>query len=153
MFKPSAIFCFLLASPLAASGVSALPDTGKTALDGLMIYDGHWEVRASKPWSGLAPGAVDDLVSQCKRYTLYLACEQTVNAKPQALIVFTLADGPGQFNTRIIAPNGLAGGRGNFTASGNHWTYLDKPAAGLTGPWSRVENFIVDLNNIRFEEI
>jgi hypothetical protein len=123
-----------------------------TPFDPLKIYNGDWAVRALHPWSGAAPGAIDRLKSKCQHFTLYFACEQTVNGKPQALIVYTINTGPGQLYTRTIAPNGLAGGRGDLTIDGNHWTYLDKPAAGLTGPWSRVENTIVDRNHIRFEE-
>jgi hypothetical protein len=46
----------------------------------------------------------------------------------------------------------LAGGRGDLTLDGNHWTYLDKPPATLKGNWSRTENFIVDHDHIRFED-
>jgi hypothetical protein len=92
------------------------------------------------------------LKSQCNSFALYFACEQTVNGKPQALIVYTVGEAPGRFNTRTIAPNGLAGARGELTINDNHWTYLDKPPANLKGPWSRVENTIVDSNHIRFEE-
>jgi hypothetical protein len=123
-----------------------------TPFEPLKIYNGDWSVRASHPWSGAVPGAIDRLHSKCEHFTLYFACEQTVNGKPQALIVYTINTGPGQLYTRTIAPNGLAGGRGDLTIDGNHWTYLDKPAAGLAGPWSRVENTIVDRNHIRFEE-
>ena len=116
------------------------------------IYDGNWAVRATHPWSGASTGAVDRLESRCRRFTLYFACEQTVNGKPQALIVYTAGNAPGGLHTRTIAPNGLAGGRGDLTLEGKRWTYLDKPPAGLKGPWSRVENVIVDRDHIRFEE-
>jgi len=135
-----------------ACGVSAQPRGRHTPFDALMIYNGDWAVRALHPWSGAPPGAIDRLKSQCRRFTLYFACQQTVNGKPQVLIVYTISTGPGRFNTRTIAPNGLAGGRGDLTIDGDRWTYLDKPSSGLTGPWSRVENIIVDRNHIRFEE-
>jgi len=135
-----------------ACGVSAQTRDQNTPFDVLMIYNGDWAVRALHPWSGGAPGAVDHLKSRCQRFTLYFACEQTVNGKPQTLIVYTKGTGPGKFNTRTIAPNGLAGGRGDLTIDGDRWTYLDKPPAGLNGPWSRVENVILNRNQIRFEE-
>src|SRR6185295_19488098 len=58
----------------------------------------------------------------------------------------------GHLTTRTIAPNGLAGGRGDLVIEGARWSYLDKPPATLTGPWSRVENVIVDRDHIRFAE-
>jgi len=118
----------------------------------LLLYPGIWKVTADHPWSGAAPGAVDRLRSDCKIFHAYFACEQSVNGKPLALIVYTAGDRPLEYHTRTIAPNGLAGGRGTMTIAGNRWTYLDKPAAGLSGPWSRVENVIVTRDRIRFAE-
>lgn len=117
----------------------------------LAVYDGNWAVHATHPWSGAASGAIDHLVSRCHRFTVYMACEQTINSKPTSILVYTLAGG-GHLNTRTIAPDGLAGGRGELSMSGVHWTYIDKPPASLKGNWSRVENEIVDRDNIVFQE-
>jgi hypothetical protein len=123
----------------------------------LDIYDGHWSVRAEHPWGGGPAGSVDRLISQCHRFTAYFACEQTVNGKPEAMLVYTAEATPTDgklvhLHSRLINPAGLSGGRGDLTLDGNHWTYLDKPPAPLKGNWSRVENFIVDHDHIRFEE-
>lgn len=118
----------------------------------LAVYNGTWTVQAEHPWNGGAPGASDQLVSRCQRFTLYFACEQTVNGKPQAFLVYTATSTPHVLHTRMITPDGLAGGRGDLTLDGNHWTYLDKPPPSLKGNWSRVENFILDHDHIRFEE-
>jgi len=143
---------------IAMSGApSAAPATAQSVtaddpFSDLTIYDGNWTVHATHPWSGAPAGTAERLQSRCKRFTLYFACEQTVNGKVLALIVYTKGETRGHFNTRTIAPNGLAGGRGDLVIDGTHWTYLDKPPASLTGPWSRVENVIVDRDHIRFEE-
>jgi hypothetical protein len=118
----------------------------------LTVYNGTWSVRAEHPWSGGARGSLDQLVSRCQHFTQYFACEQTVNGKAQSLIVYTAGSASGKLHTRFITPDGLAGGRGDLTLDGNHLTYLDKPPATLKGNWSRVENFILDHNHIRFEE-
>lgn len=118
----------------------------------LAIYNGDWLVRADHPWSGAATGAADRLSSRCSKFTLYFACEQTVNGEPKMLIVYTAGDRAGYLNTRSIAPNGLAGGRGDLVMEGKRWTYVDKPPAGLKGPWSRTINTIVDDDHIQFEE-
>lgn len=118
----------------------------------LAIYHGTWTVRAEHPWSGRAPGATDTLVSRCQHFTRYFACEQAVNGKTLALLVYTADSAPGKLHSRFVAPDGLAGGRGDLTIDGNHWTYLDKPPAPLRGNWSRVENVIVDHDHLRFEE-
>ena len=131
-----------------AAGVQPAPDPFAP----LTVYDGTWTVQAEHPWSGGAPSTLDHLVSRCQRFTLYFACEQTVNGKTQALLVYTASSSPGKLHSRFIAPDGLAGGRGDLTLNGNHWTYLDKPPVPLKGNWSRVENFILDHDHIRFEE-
>ncbi len=117
----------------------------------LAVYDGEWEIRAKNPWSGGPAGTVDRLTSRCHRFTAYLTCEQTVNGKTGSLIIYTLA-ADGGFNTRTVAPNGLAGGRGTLSLAGPRWTYLDKPPPPLAGNWSRVENIIVDHHHIHFAE-
>jgi len=128
----------------------------------LMVYSGSWTVKTEHPWSGSAPGTPDHLVSKCQHFTQYLACEQTVNGKTlspffQSLLVYTAGTSPGNLHTRFIVPDGQAGARGDLTLDGNHWTYLDKPPAGLPhcesrSNWSRTENFLLDRDHIRFEE-
>ena len=118
----------------------------------LALYHGTWTVRAEHPWSGGPPGTADQLVSRCQRFARYFACEQTVNGRTQALLVYTADSASGGLHSRVIAPDGRAGGRGDLTIDGDHWTYLDKPPRPLRGKWSRVENVILDHDHIRFEE-
>jgi hypothetical protein len=148
-----AIPCIAIAvSMLCLATIAAAEGPQSDPFAELAIYDGRWNVRATHPWSGAQAGAVDRLESRCRRFTRYFACEQTVNDKPLMLIVYTAGDAPGHLHTRMIAPDGRAGARGDLGLDGRRWTYLDKPAAGLQGPWSRVENVIVDHDHIRFEE-
>ncbi len=128
---------------------------GQTATDPfapLTIYNGTWTVHAAHPWGGGPPGTADHLVSRCQRFTEFFACEQTVDDKAVGLIVYTIGSSAGKLHSRFIAPDGLAGGRGDFILDGSHWTYLDKPPKGLTGKWSRVENYVLNHDHIRFEE-
>jgi len=123
----------------------------------LEIYNGTWNVKAEHPLGEDKPGAKpggtpDRLLSQCHHFTQYFTCEQTVNGKTLSLIVYTAGASPGKLHTRFIVPDGQAGARGDLTLDGNHWTYLDKPPAGLKGNWSRTENYILDHDHIRFEE-
>jgi hypothetical protein len=63
----------------------------------LNVYNGDWAVRALHPWSAAIAGAVDRLKSRCQTFTRYFACEQTVNGKPQALIVYTIGADSARF--------------------------------------------------------
>ena len=143
------LLAFALTHPFSAQGATQ-PAPGPFAP--LAIYNGTWTVKAEHPWSGGPAGTSDQLVSHCQRFSLYFACEQTVNGKTQSLLVYTATSSPGKLNCRTITPDGLAGGRGDVSLQGNHWTYLDKPPLNLKGNWSRVENLILDHNHIRFEE-
>ncbi len=144
----AAVLGALMGMPASAGQTSpSMPDP----LASLALYDGEWSVRADHPWSGAAPGAIDRLSSRCHRFTAYFACEQTVDGQTANLIVYTV-DEAGRVKTQAITRNGLAGGRGDLTLVGSHWTYLDKPAPSLQGPWSRTENFVRDHDHIRFEQ-
>jgi hypothetical protein len=137
---------------VSVNQAEAQPPLATDPFKKLEIYDGDWTVRADRPWSGAPTGSSDRLRSLCQRFSTYFACEQTVNQKPVALIVYTAAEAPGRFHTRTIATDARAGGRGDLVLEGNRWTYLDKPPQGLKGPWSRTENTILDNNRIRFAE-
>lgn len=152
--KTAAVALAAIAMGGTPSEVPATPQsvTSDDPFSDLTIYDGDWAVHATHPWSGAPAGTAEHLQSRCRRFTLYFACEQTVNGKVLALIVYTAGETSGHLNTRTIAPNGLAGGRGDLVIGGARWSYLDKPPASLTGPWSRVENVIVDRDHIRFNE-
>jgi len=141
-----------LALLVSADRTKAEPMSPTNAFQKLEIYGGDWSVRADHPWSGASAGSSDDLRSRCQRFSAYFACEQSVNGKPLALIVYTAGDAPNRFHTRTIATDGRAGGRGDLVLEGNRWTYLDKPPLGLKGAWSRTENIVRDGNHIRFVE-
>ncbi|MEP6881296.1 MAG: hypothetical protein ABI866_04845 [Dokdonella sp.] len=142
----------LVAMISLTTSVFAQAELKNPSLETLMFYHGSWSVRAAHPWSGAKIGAIDHLTSKCQLFTVYVACEQTVNDKPLAIIVYSLGAAPMQFYTRTVGPDGLAGARGGLTMDGHRWTYLDKPSAGMTGPWSRVENEIVNRDRILFKE-
>jgi len=74
-----------------ASGAQPAPDPFAP----LAVYNGTWTVKAEHPWSGGPPGTLDHLVSRCHYFTLYFACEQTINGKAQALLVYTISTSPG----------------------------------------------------------
>jgi hypothetical protein len=138
--------------PVAGGQQATNPSGSVNPFSSLALYNGTWKIRAEKPWGGGAKGSVDLLVSRCQPFTAYFACEQTVNGKTASLLVYTATEGSGKLHSRMITPDGLAGGRGDLTINGSHWTYLDKPPAGLEGNWSRVENEIIDRDHIHFEE-
>src|SRR5665213_2957025 len=86
----------------------------------LSAYNGTWTVHAQHSFSG-KPGP-DTLVNHCNRGQAFYTCEQIVNGKPAALVVFTLSVEPGKFDVDNILPNGHASSGTGLIVQGDHWT-------------------------------
>lgn len=116
----------------------------------IAVYNGAWTVTASKTMAGA--GKSDSLVNHCTRSEAYYSCEQVVNGKPMALIVFVPAEAPLTYHTQPILPSGYATGRGDLTISGDHWTFLGKDTEGDKTTWYRTENYFSGKDKIHFEQ-
>ncbi len=115
----------------------------------LAVLNGAWTVSTPAPASGAAKP--DNLVNHCTRTVAYYSCEQVVNGKSAALIVFVPGDAPGKYHTQIVLPNGYSTGRSDLTIDADHWTYLGKDVEGDTTTWYRTENYFHGPNSIHFE--
>ena len=112
----------------------------------LEVYEGTWTVRAEHPFSGGA--GPDTLVNHCTRGQAFYSCEQTVNGKAAALVVFTLSDTPGRYAVNTILPNGHTSSGTDLMIEGDHWTFLTH---GATGEASyKTENTFHRRDSIRF---
>ena len=117
----------------------------------ITLYQGQWTVTSPHTMAG--EGKPDTLVNHCTEGAAFYSCEQVVNGKPMALIVFTAADQPGHFYSQAIMTNGRASGRGDLTIAGDHWTYAGSGTdnAGKQ-TFYRTENFFTGANKIHFEQ-
>ena len=112
----------------------------------LRLYEGTWQVTQTTP-AGRKP---DRLVNDCARIGRYFACQQTVNGKPSALVVFIPDTVPGHYHTQIVLPDGAASGpSGTLTVTGNRWIYLGQP--GAKGVRYRTINVFSGHDRIHFE--
>ena len=118
----------------------------------LRLYAGAWQVTQTTP-AGKKP---DRLVNDCAQIGRYFACQQTVNGKPGALVVFIPAamQGHGAMlghnHTQDVLPDGAAlGPPGTLTIAGDHWTYLGGPDA--KGVRYRTINVFSGRDRIHFE--
>ncbi len=117
----------------------------------LHLYDGAWTI--TSPHSMAGEGKPDLLVNHCIETEAYYACEQVVNGKPMALIVFTATDNPAQFHSQPVLPDGHAAGRADLTLNGDHWTFFAASTDDAGKPiWYRTENYITGHDKIRFEQ-
>ena len=119
---------------------------GPSPLEQLTVYAGSWTVDA--PATSSAAAHADHLTNHCHMTDAFYTCEQVVNGKSVALLVFTATDTPGLFHSQVVLPDGHAAGRSDVTISGNHWTYLSKEGS----PQFKVENTFTGRDRIHYEQ-
>ncbi|HEY6448973.1 MAG TPA: hypothetical protein VIY53_21140 [Acidobacteriaceae bacterium] len=115
----------------------------------LRLYSGPWTVTMRDT----APGQsrTDSLVNACSLVGRYFACQQTVNGKVSALVVFVPAATPGQYFTQNVMPDGSASGRGELTIAGAHWEYSSHDEENGKTTWYRTINDFTGNDRIHFE--
>ena len=116
----------------------------------LRLYQGSWTVTRHEQSSGKT--ITDSLVNDCSQIGLYFACQQTVNGKVAALVVFIPHGSSGHYFTHAVLPDGQTPGRGELTITGPHWVYMghsDGPGGKTT--WYRTTNDFTGNDRIHFE--
>jgi hypothetical protein len=155
------ILCFLALwpSPLSPEGQSAATPSQKpvdVATDPyapLRLYDGKWDV---VPISGDKPAETVHLVNRCAKAGDFFACNQFVNGKSMALVVFlpmhALANGGYAYHNQALRPeNDGSGTWGNLEIAGDQWVYSsDETDKGKKIYW-RTTNFFSGVDKIHFE--
>ena len=117
----------------------------------IKVFEGTWTVVSAHTMTG--DGRPDTIVNHCNEGTAFYACEQMVNGRSLALIVYTATDDPTKFHSQPVLPNGQAVGRGDLTILGDHWTFSGsgKDDAGKE-TFYRTENFFTGRDKIHFEQ-
>lgn len=115
----------------------------------LRLYDGGWTVTMHDASSGKT--TTDALVNACSLLKPFFVCQQTVNGKPGALVVFVPAETPGHYYTQNVLPEGWATGRGDLSIEGGHWTYLGHDEENGKTTWYRTVNDFTGTDRIHFE--
>ena len=117
----------------------------------LRLYNGTWTITAPITMAG--DGKPDTLADRCTEGEAFYSCEQIVNGKSMALIIFTSAGEPGKFYTQAVLPTGKALGRSDLTITGDHWTYRSTGTDDTGKPVSyRIENTFTGRDKIHFEQ-
>jgi hypothetical protein len=113
----------LALSVLAAPGGPAAPAPADPYAP-LALYAGHWRLTTA------GEAQTVDLVNHCARTGLFFACEQVVDGKPVALVVFlpTTRGEKGQaYRTQALDADGAAVHPWyDLTIDGDDWTYAHK---------------------------
>ena len=126
----------------------AASDTLSNTLALLTVYDGSWLINQAA--NAGAAARTDHLTNHCHMVTAFYTCEQVVNGKADALLIFVGATDTNRYYSVVVLPDGQAKGRSLLTIDGNHWTFSQDDAAGK--PNFRVENLFKGKNHIHFEQ-
>jgi len=114
-----------------------------SAYEPLKLYHGKWQAvmadAAAKP---------DELVDECGRIGKYFTCQQTVNGKIGALLIFVPAETAGHYFTNSVTSEGWANGRGELEITGDRWLYSSK---SQDGKHHRTLNQFTGRDKIHFE--
>lgn len=117
----------------------------------LKLYDGNWEVKVSVP-----EPKVDHVVNHCAQTGLFYSCEQVVNGKTSALVVFLpvgkTSSGALEYRTQPLSANASAAGEwGRLVIDGDMWVYSwDSGDDKKIVHW-RVTNHFTGKEKIHFE--
>src|SRR5579875_688920 len=84
----------------------------------LHVYEGAWTITSNHTQASASKQ--DTLVNRCNEGAAFYTCEQIVNGRTLALIVFTATSDPGKFHTQPVLPNGTALPGSELTINGNH---------------------------------
>ena len=110
-----------LAAACALGPLGAAAAPGDDPYASLKLYDGAWVI-------GSSDGKTTHVENHCARTGLFFACEQVVNGKPAALVVFLpqgkTAEGQ-TYRTQALKADATAPGPWYHLAiDGEHWVYV-----------------------------
>lgn len=137
---------FFVAIAVAALAIAPATSNAQDAIYGpLQLYEGSWIATSS------SRGKPDLIHNDCARVGNYFACQQTVNGKVGALLVFVPREEPGKYFTQAIDTDGRAIGRGNLEIAGEHWTYSSEGRDADTVKYYRTTNTFSGHDRIHYE--
>jgi hypothetical protein len=116
----------------------------------LWLYHGHWKAKSA---SGDSAPKLVDIVNYCARVGRFFGCEQTVDGKPGAMVVYIPAETPGHFYTQAILPDGNANGRGELIIEGDRWTFQSASPKDEKPPHYKTTNVFSGKDRIHFEQL
>jgi hypothetical protein len=114
----------------------------------LWLYDGGWQVAPKNIAAGAKP---DQLLNECKQVGMYFTCQQTVNGKAGALLIFIPTEKKGHYYTQNVRPEGFASGRGDLDIEGDRWTYLSRALEDGKSKYYRTQNVFNGKDHIHYE--
>ena len=137
----------LLAAMIAGAAGMAY---GADAYTPLGLYQGTWKTTNQAATGGPVTSKV--IANECARIGQFFGCQQTIDGKPGALILFLPAAQPGHYYTQAVTAEGFATGRGDLLIEGDRWTYSSKSKEDGKETFYRTTNQFTGSDRIHFEQ-
>jgi hypothetical protein len=118
--------------------------------DPLWLYQGTWEF--TKHVADGAAAVPDKILNDCGQAGKFFMCQQTVNGKLGALVIFIPRETAGHYYTQALSPDGKAMGRGELEIEGDRWTYPSKEEENGKTKYYRTTNVFSGKDHIHFEQ-
>jgi hypothetical protein len=127
------------------------PAFGKDpAYEPLWLYKGAWKGTRK---AGNAAPVTNTIKNDCALAGRFFVCQQTVDGKPGALLIFVPAGSPGSYYTQAVLQEGFATGRGELRIEGNRWTYSSKAERNGKTTYHRTTNVFTGKDRIHSEQL
>ena len=123
-------------------------------LDRIAVYAGTWHNRVehyATPY-GKAGTETTTLRNDCWRARAFYACEQVVDGKPVALVVFVYDIAKHSYITHPIPADGSAAGNGTLLIDGETWTFPWQFADHGKTVYARVVNVFHGRDRIDYRQ-
>jgi len=145
------------ATPPGQSGQAATsPKIASLANDPyapLRLYDGKWD---ALPTSGAKPADPVHIENHCAKVGEFFACNQFVNGKNMALVVFlpthSIENGGYAYRNQALSVEGDSSGRwGALEITGDRWVYSNDETDSGKKIYHRIINVFSGSDKIHFE--
>ncbi len=136
----------MILSAILAAVLAQTPVVAPDPYAPLQLYDGAWTVTMRDA----GKTSTDSLVNDCHLFGRYFACQQTVNGKVGALVVYVPGESRGQYFIQNVLPDDSAVGRGELTVEGTRYTYSSHNTDSTQ--WWRTTNEFSGRDRIHFEQ-
>jgi hypothetical protein len=147
----------LAACALAAGGASAGAagnDANADPIGKLAVYAGSWNSRIVHYRTTYTQARVETTLARndCWRSDVYYACDQFINGRSAAFVVYTYSAGERLYHIQVIPKNGVAVATGTLAITGNAWTFPWQYQANGKTIFVKIVNVFPDTNTIEFHE-
>jgi uncharacterized protein (TIGR02246 family) len=133
--------------PVPEKSAQPIPEK-RDVYTSLKLYQGTW--KATSQAVGGAPTS-KTIANQCALIGQFFGCQQTIDGKPGALILFLPTAPEGHYHTQAVTGEGFATGRGDLLIEGDRWTYSSKAKQDGKDTFYRTTNVFSGTDRIHFE--